>query len=118
MPSFTALASSLLAPLPDELIDEAHLRWHGLSKQPLKSCQDGFAALNHQSPLLDPENEHIADLNGRELAIMAPLVAAIIWLGVYPAPVLRRMQGSAERFVSIVQGRNSTSVATTREAGR
>jgi len=57
------------------------------------------------------ENEHIADLNGRELAIMVPLVAAIIWLGVYPAPVLRRMQGSAERFVSIVQGRNTRSPA-------
>jgi NADH-quinone oxidoreductase subunit M len=66
------------------------------------------------------ENEHIADLNGRELAIMVPLVAAIIWLGVYPAPVLRRMQGSAERFVSIVQGRNSTSaaLANARESGR
>jgi NADH-quinone oxidoreductase subunit M len=64
------------------------------------------------------ENEHIADLNGRELAIMVPLVAAIIWLGVYPAPVLRRMQGSAERFVNIVQGRSGTAVASTREGGR
>jgi NADH:ubiquinone oxidoreductase subunit 4 (subunit M) len=36
---------------------------------------------------------------------MVPLVIAIIWLGVYPAPVLRRMQLSAERFVSVVQGR-------------
>src|SRR5512132_1203812 len=38
-----------------------------------------------------PENEHVSDLNGRELAIMIPLIAVIIWLGVYPAPVLRRM---------------------------
>jgi NADH-quinone oxidoreductase subunit M len=51
------------------------------------------------------ENEHLADLNPRELLIMLPLVIAIIWLGVYPAPVLRRMQVSAERFVSVVQGR-------------
>src|SRR5438046_6838045 len=29
-----------------------------------------------------PENEHIPDLNRREHAILAPLVAAIIWLGV------------------------------------
>jgi NADH-quinone oxidoreductase subunit M len=51
------------------------------------------------------ENAHISDLNGRELAIMAPIVAAIIWLGVYPAPVLRRMQPAAERFVQIVESR-------------
>ena len=49
------------------------------------------------NPLDKPENEHIPDLNRRELAIMIPLVAAIIWLGVYPAPVLRRMQGAATR---------------------
>src|SRR5439155_853111 len=36
-----------------------------------------------------PENEHIPDLNRRELAIMVPLIACIVWLGVYPAPVLR-----------------------------
>ena len=64
------------------------------------------------------ENEHIADLNPRELAIMVPLVAAIIWLGVYPAPVLRRMQTSAERFVTTVQGRSAPSVASTREVVR
>jgi NADH-quinone oxidoreductase subunit M len=54
-----------------------------------------------------PENEHIADLNRRELALMVPIVAAIIWLGVYPAPVLRRMQPAAERFVRLVETRQS-----------
>src|SRR5213596_934682 len=37
------------------------------------------------NPLDKPENEHIPDLNRRELAIMIPLIAGIIWLGVYPA---------------------------------
>ena len=50
-----------------------------------------------------PENERIPDLNRRELAILAPLVAAIIWLGVYPAPVLRRMESEAEALVTRVQ---------------
>jgi len=54
-----------------------------------------------------PENEHIPDLNGRELALMVPIVAAIIWLGVYPAPVLRRMQPAAERFVHLVESRQN-----------
>ena len=48
------------------------------------------------------ENEHIPDLNGRELALMIPLVAVILWLGIYPAPVLRRMEVSAEQLVSQV----------------
>jgi NADH-quinone oxidoreductase subunit M len=64
------------------------------------------------------ENEHVADLNPRELTIMIPLVAAIIWLGIYPAPVLRRMQTSAERFVSTVQGRSTPPVASAREVIR
>ena len=52
-----------------------------------------------------PANERIPDLNGREVALLVPLLACIIWLGVYPAPVLKRMQTSAERFVQIVQTR-------------
>ena len=70
------------------------------------------------NPLDKPENEHVADLNRRELLTMVPLVAAIIWLGVYPAPVLRRMQLSAERFVNVVQARVSTPIASARESGR
>ena len=59
------------------------------------------------NPLDKPENEHIPDLNRRELAVLLPLVAAIVWLGVYPAPVLNRMQGAAQRFVSTVDARRS-----------
>jgi NADH-quinone oxidoreductase subunit M len=57
------------------------------------------------NPLDKPENEHVPDLNRRELILMAPLVALIIWLGVYPAPVLRRMEVSAEKFVRTVETR-------------
>ncbi len=57
------------------------------------------------NPLDKPENEHVPDLNRRELLLMAPLLAGIIWLGVYPAPVLRRMQPAAEQFVRTVESR-------------
>jgi NADH-quinone oxidoreductase subunit M len=50
-----------------------------------------------------PINEHVPDLNRRELLLLAPLVAVIIWLGVYPKPVLDRMQPAAERFVQQVE---------------
>jgi NADH-quinone oxidoreductase subunit M len=56
------------------------------------------------NPLDKPENTHIPDLNRRELLIMAPLVAVIIWLGVYPAPVLRRTQTSAQQLINRVEG--------------
>jgi NADH-quinone oxidoreductase subunit M len=58
------------------------------------------------------ENEHVPDLNRRELVLMAPLIAAIIWMGVYPAPVLRRMQTSAEQFVRTVETRSAASTAS------
>jgi NADH-quinone oxidoreductase subunit M len=65
-----------------------------------------------------PENEHIPDLNRRELAIMVPLVAAIIWLGVYPAPVLRRMEGAATKFVNMVDARRNLLMTGVAEAER
>ena len=60
------------------------------------------------NPLDKPENEHIPDLNRRELAVMIPLIACIVWLGVYPAPVLRRMENAAAQFVTRVNGQGGT----------
>jgi len=70
------------------------------------------------------ENEHIPDLNWREIGLMVPFVIVIIWLGVYPGPVLRRMEPAAQKLVTTVtQGAqlgaavNAPAVAVT-EAGR
>jgi NADH-quinone oxidoreductase subunit M len=49
------------------------------------------------------ENAHMPDLNAREIAIVVPIVIAILWLGLYPAPVLRRMEPAAARVVEQVQ---------------
>ena len=67
------------------------------------------------NPLDKPENTDIPDLNKRELALLVPLIAVIIWLGVYPAPVLRRMEGSAQLLVDRVQG--SSTVTAVSQAG-
>src|SRR3982751_2844668 len=40
----------------------------------------------------DRENEHLSDLSGRELAVLLPILVGIVWLGLYPAPVLRRTE--------------------------
>ena len=63
------------------------------------------------NPLDKAENEHIPDLNRRELLVMAPLIACIIWLGVYPTPVLRRMEVAATQFVQLVESRAFRSFA-------
>jgi NADH-quinone oxidoreductase subunit M len=47
----------------------------------------------------DRENEHLADLTPRELAVILPLVVGIVWLGLYPAPVLRRMEPAARGYL-------------------
>jgi NADH-quinone oxidoreductase subunit M len=68
------------------------------------------------NPLDKRDNTHIPDLNRRELALLVPLVAVIIWLGVYPAPVLRRMEASSQLLITRVEGR--ADVARVSEAGR
>src|SRR5215208_730787 len=68
------------------------------------------------NPLDKPENGHVSDLNRRELLLMAPLIAGIIWMGVYPAPILRRTEVSAEHFVRMVESRSA--VRTALDGGR
>jgi NADH-quinone oxidoreductase subunit M len=51
----------------------------------------------------DGENATIPDMNWRERAVMVPLVAAIVFLGVYPKPVLDRINPSAERLLDHVE---------------
>ena len=55
------------------------------------------------NPLDKPENAHLADLSPRELAVLLPLVACIVWIGAYPTPFLRRMEPSAQRFIESVR---------------
>ena len=45
----------------------------------------------------NPSNAALKDLNARELATFVPLVALAIWIGLYPAPVLRRLESSVAR---------------------
>jgi NADH-quinone oxidoreductase subunit M len=64
------------------------------------------------NPLDKPANASLRDLNWRELGLLAPLVAAILWIGVYPAPLLRRMEGAAAAFVQRVEERSAATAAT------
>jgi NADH-quinone oxidoreductase subunit M len=48
-------------------------------------------------------NATMADMSRRELAVMAPLLAAIVFLGVYPKPVLERIEPAVDRLISHVE---------------
>jgi NADH-quinone oxidoreductase subunit M len=54
-------------------------------------------------PVTHPDNERLTDLNAREIVIMAALVIPILWIGIYPKPILERMERSAAQFISDVE---------------
>ncbi len=58
-----------------------------------------FGEITHKA------NETLSDLNGRELAMLAPLVVMIVWMGMYSNTFLRPMDESVARLVSQVQER-------------
>ena len=49
------------------------------------------------------ENQTLPDLSRRELFVLVPLVACIFWIGIYPAPILRRVEPSARALVTQVR---------------
>ena len=57
------------------------------------------------NPLVKPENEKLRgmDLNWREIGLLTPLVIAILWIGVYPKPVLQKTEAAASRLVRLVE---------------
>ena len=55
------------------------------------------------SKLDKPENETMHDLSLRELIVLAPLVIGIVWMGLYPGPLLRRTEASARQFIEYAQ---------------
>jgi NADH-quinone oxidoreductase subunit M len=50
-----------------------------------------------------PANRDIPDLNARELAILLPLAALILWMGLYPKPFIDRMAPAARATITSVQ---------------
>ncbi|HEX6167097.1 MAG TPA: NADH-quinone oxidoreductase subunit M [Acidimicrobiales bacterium] len=51
---------------------------------------------------VDDDNRGFAEMSWREGAVLAPLLALIVFLGIYPKPVLDRMEPAVERLVSHV----------------
>jgi NADH-quinone oxidoreductase subunit M len=47
----------------------------------------------------NPKNERLFDLSHREFATFAPLLVLAVWMGIYPAPFLRRLESSVQQIV-------------------
>lgn len=52
--------------------------------------------------ITNPENEKLLDLNAREKLVLIPLVALVFWIGVYPAPLLDRIQPAVTQVLNQV----------------
>ena len=50
----------------------------------------------------NPKNERLLDLSHREFATFAPLLILAVWMGLYPAPFLRRLDTSVLHVISRV----------------
>jgi NADH-quinone oxidoreductase subunit M len=49
-----------------------------------------------------PENEKLVDLDGRERLVLIPLVVLIFWIGIYPKPLLDRVEPAVRQVLSRV----------------
>src|ERR1700733_1354431 len=47
----------------------------------------------------NPKNERLLDLSHREFATFAPLLILAVWMGLYPAPFLRRLETSVQQIM-------------------
>jgi NADH-quinone oxidoreductase subunit M len=68
-------------------------------------------------PLTNPENRKLVDLNRRELLILAPIVALIVIMGVYPQPFLSRMEASVDLTLKKFLALQAAPVAANHDSG-
>jgi len=57
------------------------------------------------NPLTGDENRELSDLDGRERAVLAPLLGLILLIGVYPQPFLDRISPSVNSLIAYVEAR-------------
>lgn len=62
-----------------------------------------------------PENQEMEDLSRREMVILAPMLALMIWIGVQPTPFLERMEPSVRNVIELVTGNDLQAQADSEE---
>ena len=51
--------------------------------------------------------ESWVDIKAKEFGVAIPLILLILWIGIYPAPVLKQIQPAANKIVNIAAQENS-----------
>jgi NADH-quinone oxidoreductase subunit M len=59
-------------------------------------------------PIKHAVNETLKDLTVREMAVFAPIIGLIFFMGVYPKPFLSRMEPAVNKFIREVKAKQST----------
>jgi len=62
-------------------------------------------------PITKEENKNLPDLDVKELTALVPLVAIVVWLGVYPKPVLEPINNSTKALVQMMHEKAQTKKA-------
>jgi NADH-quinone oxidoreductase subunit M len=57
-----------------------------------------------------PANERLPDLSRREIVVLAPLVAGMLWMGVYPKPFLERAEVTLTELIETVERKSSPAI--------
>lgn len=63
----------------------------------------------------NPKNQKLDDLNAREIVIMAPLIALIFIMGVYPNPFIEKMTPSIKKVIAQSKVKPAAAQATVTE---
>ena len=60
--------------------------------------------------ITNPENNKLKDINKRELALLLPITILIFWIGIYPKPILSRMDASVNHLLTQVDEKYKTTL--------
>jgi NADH-quinone oxidoreductase subunit M len=54
-------------------------------------------------PLVHPENQKVADLSPREILYLLPFVVMMVWIGLYPAPLINMVKPTLSLYVEMLE---------------
>jgi NADH-quinone oxidoreductase subunit M len=64
-----------------------------------------------QGPLKAPDETGLKDVDGRELAYLVPLIVLMIFMGLFPGSILRKMDASVSRYLDSLKSRPAVVMA-------
>ena len=67
-----------------------------------------------QGPLKDPADVRLRDVGRRELAYLVPIVVLMVFLGLFPGSILRKMDGAVSRYLGSMRSKPAVSLTLTK----